>query len=165
MKRILLICISTICLLSSCTNGGKDDGKGRLQSEENLMRRANYIEITRYKSGYRLDITCPWDNQSSLGEFFLSPSIPPHSLCFSTKSDTFSILCLRTRTVVVTMWTNEYFLDDAYRKLRFAAEGVTLSGVRRDEDCRPTELWRNPLNWVPKVQSVHALISQAKGQS
>ena len=71
MKRILLICISTICLLSSCTNGGQDDGKGRQQSEENLMRRANYIEITRYKSGYRLDITCPWDNLSSLGEFFL----------------------------------------------------------------------------------------------
>lgn len=77
MKRILLICISTICLLSSCTNGGKDDGKGRQQSEENLMRRANYIEITRYKSGYRLDITCPWDNLSSLGEFFLYPDSLP----------------------------------------------------------------------------------------
>ena len=77
MKRILLICISTICLLSSCTNGGQDDGKGRQQSEENLMRRANYIEITRYKSGYRLDITCPWDNLSSLGEFFLYPDSLP----------------------------------------------------------------------------------------
>ena len=77
MKRILLICISTICLLSSCTNGGQDDGKGRQQSEENLMRRANYIEITRYKSGYRLDIPCPWDNQSSLGEFFLYPDSLP----------------------------------------------------------------------------------------
>jgi len=46
-----------------------------------------------------------------------------------------------------------------------AAEGVTLSGVRKDGDCRPTELWRTPLNWVPKVQSAQALISQAKGQS
>ena len=24
------------------------------------------------------------------------------------------------------------------------AEGVTLSGVRKDEDCIPTELWRRP---------------------
>ena len=24
------------------------------------------------------------------------------------------------------------------------AEGVTLSGVRKDEDCMPTELWRRP---------------------
>ena len=57
------------------------------------------------------------------------------------------------------------FLNEACRKMRYAAEGVTLSGVRKDKDCKPTELWRNPLSWVPKVQSVHTLISQAKGQS
>ena len=45
------------------------------------------------------------------------------------------------------------------------SEGVTLSGVRKDEDCKPTELWRIPFIWVPKVQSVYTLISQAKGQS
>lgn len=77
MKNILLICISTIYLLSSCTNGKQEHGKGRQQSEENLMRRANYIEITRYKSGYRIDIACPWDNISSLGEFFLYPDSLP----------------------------------------------------------------------------------------
>ena len=27
---------------------------------------------------------------------------------------------------------------------RSAAEGVTLSGVRKDEDCILTELWRHP---------------------
>ena len=47
----------------------------------------------------------------------------------------------------------------------FATEGVTLSGARTGEDCEPTELWRNPFGWVPKVQSAQALISQAKGQS
>jgi len=34
-----------------------------------------------------------------------------------------------------------------------AAEGITLSGVRKDEDCKLTELWRNPFGWVPKVQN------------
>jgi hypothetical protein len=34
-----------------------------------------------------------------------------------------------------------------------AAEGVTLSGVRKDEDLMSTELWRHPLNWGPKVQA------------
>jgi len=46
-----------------------------------------------------------------------------------------------------------------------ATEGVTLSGVRKDRDCKLTELWRNPFGWVPKVQGACALISQAKGQS
>ena len=49
-------------------------------------------------------------------------------------------------------------------KCRKAAKGVILSGFRKDEDCKPIELWRNPLVWVPKVQSVKTLISQAKGQ-
>ena len=36
-----------------------------------------------------------------------------------------------------------------------------------DRDRMQTELWRSPLNWVPKVQSGldNPLISQAKGQS
>ena len=63
------------------------------------------------------------------------------------------------------IWTIQYFLVDACRRMRHAAEGVTLSGVRKDEDCKRTELWRNPLSWGPKVQSAYALISQAKGQS
>ena len=36
----------------------------------------------------------------------------------------------------------------------FATEGVTLSGVLIDEYCKRIELWRIPLNRVPKVQSV-----------
>jgi hypothetical protein len=60
---------------------------------------------------------------------------------------------------------NRIYLDEACWKMRHAAEGVTLSGVRKDEDSKQTGLWRNPLSWVPKVQSAHALISQAKGQS
>ena len=40
-----------------------------------------------------------------------------------------------------------------FGKLQFAAEGVTLSGVRKDEDRMLTELWRHPFNWGPKVQA------------
>ena len=60
---------------------------------------------------------------------------------------------------------NSIFSGRSMQEIAFAAEGVTLSGVRKDEDCKPTGLWRIPFNWVPKVQSVYALISQAKGQS
>ena len=45
-----------------------------------------------------------------------------------------------------------------------AAEGVTLSGARKGGDRMPTELWRHPLGWGPKVQA-ETPNSQAKGQS
>ena len=38
------------------------------------------------------------------------------------------------------------------KKRGSAAEGVTLSGFRKDEDCKWIELWRIPIHRVPKVQ-------------
>ncbi|MGN0033349.1 MAG: ABC transporter substrate-binding protein [Candidatus Limimorpha sp.] len=73
MKKYLLVCISIICMFSSCICG-EQDGKDPLQREDkNLMRHANNIEITHYKSGYRIEVVCPWDNIKSLGEFYLYP--------------------------------------------------------------------------------------------
>jgi hypothetical protein len=43
------------------------------------------------------------------------------------------------------MSKNEYFRMKSAGKGN-AAEGVTLSGFRKDEDCRSTELWRSSLN-------------------
>ena len=46
------------------------------------------------------------------------------------------------------------------------AEGVTLSGVRKDEDCMPTELWRRPRSTAEaEGASAPRANSQAKGQS
>ena len=41
----------------------------------------------------------------------------------------------------------------------FTAEGVTLSGVRKDGDWMLTELWRHPFDWGPKVQAKNAKLS------
>lgn len=45
-----------------------------------------------------------------------------------------------------------------------ATDGVTLSSVLWDKDCKRMGLWRIALSCVPKVQSVKTPISQAKGQ-
>ena len=45
------------------------------------------------------------------------------------------------------------------------AEGVTLSGVRKDGDCKLTELWRIPPRAGAEGAKRKTLISQAKGQS
>ena len=42
---------------------------------------------------------------------------------------------------------------------RNAAEGVTLSGVRKDEDCMQTELWRRPLYAEAEGASVKRKLS------
>ena len=44
------------------------------------------------------------------------------------------------------------------------AEGVTLSGVRKDEDRMSTELWRRPTRAGAEGASVNTPNSQAKGQ-
>ena len=44
------------------------------------------------------------------------------------------------------------------------AEGVTLSGVRKDEDRMSTELWRRPPRAGAEGASVNTPNSQAKGQ-
>ena len=36
------------------------------------------------------------------------------------------------------------------------AEGVTLSGVRKDEDCMPTELWRRPQGFFAEAEGASA---------
>ena len=60
--------------------------------------------------------------------------------------------------------TTEYLWMKHLGKLHYAAEGVTLSGVRKDEDCILTELWRRPFLAGAEGASINA-ISQAKGQS
>jgi hypothetical protein len=55
--------------------------------------------------------------------------------------------------MVYSQKQTEYFWMKHFGKLLFAAEGVTLWGVRKDEDRMLTELWRHPLGWGPKVQA------------
>ena len=47
---------------------------------------------------------------------------------------------------------------DACRK-SFATEGVTLSGFRKDEDCKPIGLWRIPFDGCRRCKARGANLS------
>jgi ABC-type Fe3+-hydroxamate transport system, periplasmic component len=72
MKRVLIVCISIICILSSCSDNAHKAKNGQAGKDENLMKYTSYINITNYKSGYYVNVTNPW-NDKSLGDFYLYP--------------------------------------------------------------------------------------------
>ena len=72
MKKMLFICISMIFVLSSCEDPTKQTKDKSFSDKENLMKYTSYIDVTNYKSGYYVNISNPW-NDNSLGEFYLYP--------------------------------------------------------------------------------------------
>ena len=72
MKNLLFICLSISCILFSCGGPSNKDQNATLAKSENLMEYTSYIDITNYKSGYYINVSCPW-NDKSLGEFYLYP--------------------------------------------------------------------------------------------
>lgn len=72
MKNWLFICLSISCILFSCGGPSNKDQNATIAESENLMKYTSYIDITNYKSGYYINVSCPW-NDKSLGEFYLYP--------------------------------------------------------------------------------------------
>lgn len=72
MKKLLFICISITYLLFSCINIPDKDKNGSDYSKHTLMEYTSYIDVIPYKSGYYVNVSCPW-NENSLGEFYLYP--------------------------------------------------------------------------------------------
>jgi hypothetical protein len=64
MKRVLIVCISIICILSSCSDNVHRAKDGQAGKDENLMKYTSYIDITNYKSGYYVNVTNPWNDKS-----------------------------------------------------------------------------------------------------
>ena len=72
MKKTLFICLSITCILFSCNNISQNEKKVACFENDNLMKYTSYIDVINYKSGYYVNISCPW-NDKSLGEFYLYP--------------------------------------------------------------------------------------------
>ena len=72
MKNWLFICLSMTCILFSCGGSSNKNENAPISENENLMEYTSYIDITNYKSGYYINVSCPW-NDKSLGEFYLYP--------------------------------------------------------------------------------------------
>lgn len=72
MKKWLIICLSITCIFFSCSDSSDKNQNASVPENENLMKYTSYIDITNYKSGYYINVSCPW-NDKSLGEFYLYP--------------------------------------------------------------------------------------------
>ena len=72
MRNWLFICLSITCILFSCGDSSDKNQNTSISENENLMEYTSYIDITNYKSGYYVNVSCPW-NDKSLGEFYLYP--------------------------------------------------------------------------------------------
>lgn len=72
MKKLVLFCLSIIYVLFSCTDNPQNAKINSSLNNDNLMEYTSYIDVTNYKSGYYVNVSCPW-NDKSLGEFYLYP--------------------------------------------------------------------------------------------
>ena len=72
MKKLLILCVSIVCIFFSCNNTSADKKNEACAGNDNLMKYTSYIDVVRYKSGYYINVSCPW-NDKSLGEFYLYP--------------------------------------------------------------------------------------------
>ena len=59
-------------ILFSCVEKSNNLTKKSCLENDDLMPYASYIDINHYKSGYYVNVSCPW-NDKSLGEFYLYP--------------------------------------------------------------------------------------------
>ena len=72
MKKFLFICLSMTCMLFSCVEKANNSQNESCDENDNLMQYTSYIDVIHYKSGYYVNVSCPW-NEKSLGEFYLYP--------------------------------------------------------------------------------------------
>ena len=72
IRKLFLICLSMTCMFISCSNNSNNERKDAYTDNDNLMKYTSYIDIINYKSGYYVNVSCPW-NDKSLGEFFIYP--------------------------------------------------------------------------------------------
>ena len=72
MRKLLFISLSITCVLFSCTDNSDNKKNEACVGDDNLMQYTSYIDIKNYKSGYYVNVSCPW-NDKSLGEFYLYP--------------------------------------------------------------------------------------------
>lgn len=72
MKKLVLFCLSITYVLFSCTDNPQNAKINSSLNNDNLMEYTSYIDVTYYKSGYYVNVSCPW-NDKSLGEFYLYP--------------------------------------------------------------------------------------------
>ena len=72
MKKLLYICLSITCILFSCGDISNNAQRESCVENDNLMKYTSYIDVSRYKSGYYVNVSNPW-NEKSLGEFYLYP--------------------------------------------------------------------------------------------
>lgn len=103
MKNLLFICLSISCILFSCGGPSNKDQNATLAKSENLMEYTSYIDITNYKSGYYINVSCPW-NAKSLGEFYLYPD----TLQLPDELETKSVIRTPVKNVIAyssTQWS------------------------------------------------------------
>lgn len=103
MKNLLFICLSISCILFSCGGPSNKDQNATLAKSENLMEYTSYIDITNYKSGYYINVSCPW-NDKSLGEFYLYPD----TLQLPDELETKSVIRTPVKNVIAyssTQWS------------------------------------------------------------
>lgn len=72
MRKLILFCLSITYVVFSCTDNSKNAKINSGLNNDNLMEYTSYIDVTNYKSGYYVNVSCPW-NDKSLGEFYLYP--------------------------------------------------------------------------------------------
>ena len=72
MKNWLFVCLSITFVLFSCGDNLRNTEKESTAEDKNMMEYTSYINVTNYKSGYYVNVSCPW-NDKSLGEFYLYP--------------------------------------------------------------------------------------------
>ncbi len=72
MRNWLFVCFSMLCILVSCGNSQNNVKNDSVSENDNLMKYTSYIDVNHYKSGYYVNVSCPW-NDKSLGEFYIYP--------------------------------------------------------------------------------------------
>lgn len=72
MRKLLFVCVSMFCMFFSCGEKSNNQKNESCTENDNLMQYTSYIDVIRYKSGYYVNISNPW-NEKSLGEFYLYP--------------------------------------------------------------------------------------------
>ena len=103
MRKLLFICLSITCVLFSCTDNSDNKKNEACVGDDNLMQYTSYIDIKNYKSGYYVNVSCPW-NDKSLGEFYLYPD----SLELPNELDSRTVIRTPVKNVIAyssTQWS------------------------------------------------------------
>lgn len=129
MKKWLILCISITYILFSCNenyNGAKNKS---VSGDENLMKYTSFIDVTNYKSGYYVNISCPW-NEKSLGEFYLYPD----SLPLPQELENLSIIRTPVKSAITyssTQWSVFLELGEISR-----VKGILESGYTNNKEIK-----------------------------